>query len=163
MDNVDVDKTLTDWGKFALIGQACHNFATIKCHCCHVWWGPNVMKVAMTDSYIEFQQRVARIHDAQAPKRFFFKSKNSCTVNDQGHFVLRGAKRRRGVPWTGLFLVAVAFFGVKGAVMAQLGNDFYQKQVARLMPASALERAGAWTMQADPISRWVALRIKSLS
>ncbi|MEQ9694658.1 hypothetical protein [Shimia sp. SDUM112013] len=116
----------------------------------------------MTDSYDEFQARVARIYKNEGKKRGFLRKRYSQTLTRDGDFVIRGAARRRSFPWTGLLLVAVAFFGTKGAVMAKLGPDFYSQQVSRLTPASLLEEAGAWTMRPDPISRWVALQIKSL-
>ncbi|WP_282157163.1 hypothetical protein [Shimia thalassica] len=116
----------------------------------------------MTDSYTEFQARVARIYDGEKSKRSFFKKRTSQTLDRDGYFVIRGAARRRSFPWTGLLLVAVAFFGTKGAVMAKVGPDFYSQQVDRLAPASVIEEAGAWTMRPDPISRWVAMQIKSL-
>lgn len=116
----------------------------------------------MSDSYAEFQERVARIYQTQGAKPRLLKKRLSQTVNRDGYFVIRGAARRRSFPWTGLMLVALAFFGTKGAVMAKLGPDFYTQQMARLSPNSMIEEAGAWTMRPDPISRWVALQIRTL-
>ncbi|GAA6163228.1 hypothetical protein NBRC116590_09320 [Pelagimonas sp. KU-00592-HH] len=117
----------------------------------------------MSDSYEEFRDRVARIYDAKGNKKPMRASRSQISVDHDGYVVIRSARRGPQVPWTGILMLAVAFFGVKGAVMSRLGPDFYGAQAQRLEPASVLEQVGAWTMRPDPVSRWVAAQISSLS
>ncbi len=114
----------------------------------------------MSDSYSEFQDRVAHIYakHEKGPRL----RKVSRYVDRDGYVVIRGRAPRRSVPWAGLIMIAAAFFGVKGTMIATMGNDFYNSKVSKLEPANIVERAAAWTMQPDPLSRWIALQIKSL-
>ncbi|MCW8842518.1 MAG: hypothetical protein OQK00_03785 [Rhodobacteraceae bacterium] len=117
----------------------------------------------MTDSYNEFHARVARIYALKDEASKDGSSPASYGTTRDGHLVIRGARPGFRIPWTGILMVLVAVFMLKGAVMARLGPDFYKAQVGRLMPSTVLEQVGAWTMRPDPISSWVARQIKSLS
>ncbi|KIC10690.1 hypothetical protein RA19_09800 [Leisingera sp. ANG-M1] len=57
-----------------------------------------------------------------------------------------------------LFFVA-AFLLFKGFLMAALGFGSYDERVSTLAQGSAVERAGAFVMQADPASVFVAQKI----
>lgn len=118
----------------------------------------------MSDSYDDFQNRVARIYKKQ-DKRAFSRKNTRAVYNtgQDGYTVVRGAKFRKPFPWTGLILVLIAFFSVKGALIAQGGPDFFEKQIAGVGPANWVEKASAWTMRPDPFSAWVAKQIKSLN
>lgn len=118
----------------------------------------------MNDSYNEFQIRVARIYKKQGKSKL--SRKNSRAIYKQGqdgYTVIRGAAPRRSFPWTGLTLIFLAFFGIKGALMANIGPDIYHTHVSDLAPATLLEQFRTWTMRPDPISGWVARQINSLS
>ena len=118
----------------------------------------------MNESYNEFQERVARIYKKQGSRKL--SRKNSRAIYKQGqdgYTVIRGAAPRRSFPWLGLMLVVATFFGVKGAVMANIGPDFYKSQVNGLVPSTLLEQAHRWTMQPDPVSGWVAKQIRLFS
>lgn len=126
--------------------------------------GAELMKVVMTDSYGEFQNRVSRIYKKREKRSFFRKNTRAVyNVGQDGYTVIRGAKYRRSFPWTGLIFVLAAFFGVKGTIIAQVGPDFFNQQIAGVSSTNWVERAGAWTMQPDPVSDWVAKTINSLS
>ncbi len=112
----------------------------------------------MSESHAEFHERLAKIYRKEAKGR---RPRNRVAINRDGYVIVRGAGRRRGIPWSGLMMVAVAFFGIKGAVMAQYGPDFYSQHVARLDGGSVVEQAAAWTMRPDPVSRWVSVQIKT--
>ncbi|SHJ32767.1 hypothetical protein SAMN05444000_10786 [Shimia gijangensis] len=118
----------------------------------------------MTDSYDDFQNRVSRIYKKREKRSFFRKNTRAVySVNQDGYTVIRGAKYRKPIPWTGLIFVLAAFFGVKGTIISQVGPDIFQSQIANGESAGWVEKAGAWTMQPDPISDWVAKKIKSFS
>lgn len=114
----------------------------------------------MSDSYAEFQNRVSGIYRKETSKPQLRRV--SRTIDRDGYIVLRGRRPGINFPWTGLILLAAAFFGVKGATMATLGYDYYASSVGHMTPANLVERAGIWTIEPDPISRWVAVQIKSL-
>ncbi|WP_127114914.1 hypothetical protein [Shimia sediminis] len=117
----------------------------------------------MSDSYNEFQDRVARIYSAQGNKSLLRKNTRAVYVQGQdGYTVIRGREPRRPFPWSGLVLLLVAFFMVKGAIMANMGPEFYTREVAQLEPTTVLEHFRVWTMGADPVSSWVAQILKSL-
>ncbi|MEP2533332.1 hypothetical protein [Shimia sp.] len=113
----------------------------------------------MSESHAEFHERLAGIYRQEARGR---RPRKRVAINRDGYVIVRGAGRRRGIPWTGLTMVAVAFFGMKGAIMAQYGPDFYVQHVARLDGGTYVEQAAAWTMRPDPASRWIATQIRSL-
>ncbi|WP_197915737.1 hypothetical protein [Thiosulfatihalobacter marinus] len=113
----------------------------------------------MSESQAEFHDRLAKIYRKEARGR---RSRQRVVINRDGYVIVRGAGRRRGIPWTGLVMLAVAFFGLKGAIIAQFGPDFYSQRVARLDGGNVVEKAAAWTMQPDPVSRWVSVQIKTL-
>ena len=116
----------------------------------------------MTDSYNDFQARVARIYalNEQTSKRG--SRRVALTTTRDGHFVIRGARPGFRFPWTGFLFMVVSVFMLKGAVMARFGVADYTAQVASLEASTLLEQLGAWTMRPDPISTWIALQIQYL-
>ncbi|PSL19981.1 hypothetical protein [Shimia abyssi] len=113
----------------------------------------------MSESHAEFHDRLAKIYRKEAKGR---RPRQRIAVNRDGYVIVRGAGRQRSFPWMGLAMVAVAFFGIKGAMIASYGPEFYTQKVARLDGASKVEQVAAWTMRPDPMSRWVAVQIKAL-
>jgi len=82
-------------------------------------------------------------------------------VNENGLIVARPTVRRSGsrFPWKGVALTLIALFAFKGFLYAQLGAITYDERVAKLASGTAIEQAGAWGMQADPVTLWVASQI----
>ncbi|WP_243614469.1 hypothetical protein [Shimia aestuarii] len=117
----------------------------------------------MSDSYKDFQARVARIYDLNETATRDTSSRVSVHREPNGYVVIRGARPSMRIPWTGILMVLAAVFMLKGAVMARLGADFYKSEIGRLRPSTVLEQIGTWTMRPDPISSWVARQIKTLS
>ncbi|MFY0311191.1 hypothetical protein ACFMBG_14975 [Leisingera sp. D0M16] len=58
-----------------------------------------------------------------------------------------------------LIFFTAAFLLFKGFLMAALGFGSYDERVQTLAGGSGLERAGAFIMQADPVSVFVAQKI----
>lgn len=114
----------------------------------------------MSEIHAEFHERIARIHRRQETRGR--PARASVGIDREGYVIVRGAARRRGIPWSGLVMVAIAFFSLKGVMMSQLGPDFYLQNVTRLSTGTAAEKFAAWSMRPDPMSRWVALQIKTL-
>lgn len=117
----------------------------------------------MSDSYTEFQERVARVYKTQEKKSLFRKKSRAVYVQGQdGYTVIRGRAARRPLPWSGVALILIAFFMVKGAVMANVGPEFYAQDVAKLEQNTVLEEFRVWTMGPDPVSTWIAKILTSL-
>ena len=120
-------------------------------------------KSVMNDSYNEFQERVARVYKARGDKTQIRKNTRAVYVQGQdGYTVIHGRVARRSFPWSGLVLLLIAFFTVKGAIMANMGPEFYARDVAQLEPATVLETARVWTMGPDPVSNLIAQTLMSL-
>ncbi len=114
----------------------------------------------MSESYADFHERLARIYRKQEKTGRI--GRKSVAINRDGYVIVKGAGRRRNIPWTGLAMVAIAFFGVKGAVIAEFGPDFYSQNVARMAGGTTAERIASLPMKPDPVSRWVATQIKAI-
>ena len=59
-------------------------------------------------------------------------------------------------PWRAMATVLVVGFGFKAFLIAALGDATYLSRLGGLSHGHALERAGAWVMQPDPLSQMVA-------
>lgn len=71
------------------------------------------------------------------------------TVNSNGLIVARPRIYNPKFPAKGLLLTVVAMFVFKGFLFANLGSETFNLRVAELAAGSAVEKAGAWVMQAD--------------
>ncbi|WP_208348825.1 hypothetical protein [Pseudaestuariivita rosea] len=56
-------------------------------------------------------------------------------------------------------LLIVAFFVFKGLMLAHLGVADYENQIVLLQQGTSVEQAGAWAMQVDPLTQWLAAQI----
>ncbi|GAA6182586.1 MULTISPECIES: hypothetical protein [unclassified Shimia] len=113
----------------------------------------------MSESQAEFHDRLAQIYRKQAKTGRI--ARKSVSIDRNGYVIVRGAGRRRSIPWTGLLMVVTTFFLIKGAMMAQWGPDFSSVRVARLSSGTPIEQVAAWTMRPDPVSQWVATQVKT--
>lgn len=113
----------------------------------------------MSDSYAEFHDRLARIYRKQAKTGRV--ARESVLINRNGYMIVKGAGRRRRFPWAGLFTVVVSFFMMKGFMMSQFGPDFYSQDIVRLSGGSTVEKAAAWTIAPDPVSRWISTQLNT--
>ena len=73
----------------------------------------------------------------------------------------RRPRRRLGI-LAPLALVAAVIVGVKSAVHATIGQELYDQRVAALATGDAVEKAGAYVLQADPVTRAIADRLRQL-
>lgn len=112
----------------------------------------------MNDQYREFGMRVRRIDRAHRKLADGYVAK----LNDDGLLVAAPKRRFVRVPFAGLALVAVGIVVFKAIVLSQLGPQTYESRVAKLSAGSTVERVGAWMMQADPLTVWVADRFSAL-
>ncbi len=81
------------------------------------------------------------------------------TVGPDGLIIVKPRRRIR-FPWKGIVMVLLAFFAFKGFLHAELGDAIYAQRVAKLESGTAIERAGAWVMQADPLTQWISAQVR---
>ena len=71
-------------------------------------------------------------------------------------------RRMPSFPLRGLMVLLGAAFLFKAFLFAALGASVYEDRVALLSSGSIVEQGGAWVMQADPATIWVAAQINGL-
>ncbi len=108
----------------------------------------------------DFSHRLRRLNKK---RRKDLKKSRSAFVDSDGYVIVRGYEQRRGIPMLGLMLLAVGFFGLKGAMMAQLGDANYTQKIESLGESeSSVAVVGVWSMQPDPVSSFVADQLRGL-
>lgn len=113
---------------------------------------------AMADPRDEFSLRLRRLN---AKRKQSLKRTRSAFIDNDGYVIVRGYREKRGVPYTGLVFLMVGFFGLKGALMAQMGEATYAAKMEELRKAeSPAATVGVWTLQPDPVSNFVAIQLR---
>lgn len=106
----------------------------------------------MAQAHVPFDKRLKRIvrkHDRI--QKGYVK-----TVTSDGLIVARPRVYRPRFPLKGLVILIVAGFLFKGFLFASLGAGAYDERVISLSQGSVMEQAGAWVMQADPATLFIA-------
>jgi hypothetical protein len=116
------------------------------------WWG-----IVMSDPNLDdFHGRIARIERSRA-KGLGFEAAG--TLGRSRH--ARPAPRQRRLIAPVLFLILCGF-GLKGAIYHTVGAVAYEDRMQRLQAGQSVELVGAWLMQADPVTKFVADQIKAV-
>ena len=100
-----------------------------------------------------FYGRIARIERAHA-RGYGFEANG--TLGRSHYF--RPVRQRRPLLRV-LIFVLVCAFGMKGVILHNVGPQSYDARVARLAAGQEFDKLGAWLMQADPVTVWVADQI----
>lgn len=112
----------------------------------------------MVDSQIQFDRRVERLTKKhQAMSRGY-----SARMRPDGLIVVKPKRMRLAISPRGLFMFIGAFFLFKAFVLANLGAPTYQERVDSLSAGTPVEQAGAWVMQIDPASEFIASKLGPL-
>lgn len=82
------------------------------------------------------------------------------SVNHDGLIIAVRRRRKVRVPYAGLALVALGIIAIKALAVVQMGEEGYAARIEGLASGSQIERVGAWVMQADPLTQWVATQFK---
>lgn len=106
----------------------------------------------MTNAYQSFDKRLKKIGRNHAKLSQGYSSR----VGRDGLIVFRPHRRQGGFPIRGLLLLAVGLFCFKGFILAHLGEATYSSRVETLAAGSMVEQAGAFMMQPDPVSLFIA-------
>lgn len=73
----------------------------------------------------------------------------------------RKPARRRGLLGP-VVLVMMTVIAIKAAVLASIGPERYEERIAALRAGAAIEQAGAWVLQADPLTTFLAGRLRTV-
>lgn len=106
----------------------------------------------MVENQLLFNQRVQRLakkHDAMSRG---YKTR----MRKDGLIVMKPRRSRPGVSLRAIVLFIGALLMFKGFLLANLGPEGYSERVAKLSEGTPVERAGAWVMQPDPVSVFIA-------
>lgn len=109
----------------------------------------------MTDSRVEFSRRLQQLdrkHRALA-RGYVAQMRPDGLIVMQPRYV---------APRIQLRAVAMFFLGFvlfKAFLIADIGRTGYDERVSGLRLGTSVEQAGAWLMQADPVSIWAAQQI----
>ena len=112
------------------------------------------------DTHADFNKRLTSL------RRKHVKMANGYTtrVRGDGLIVVKPNRRvRRGFPLGKLLILALGFFVFKGFMFASLGDVTYNERVAKMGNGTTVEQAGAWMMQSDPITQFMAGFIEPLT
>lgn len=111
----------------------------------------------MSDRNIaDFYGRVAKIERARA-KGYGFEANGTL---GRSHYT-RPVRQRRPLLRV-LIFAFVCVFGLKGAILHNVGPESYEARVDRLQTGKEFDKLGAWLMQADPVTVWVAAQIAAV-
>lgn len=106
----------------------------------------------MGDAYqAQFEKRLRRIN-----KRHRKLARGYVTSVNHDGLIIAKPQRHARFPWKGVALIFVALFVFKGFLHAQLGAATFDDRVGKLANGTTVEKAGAWVMQADPVTLWVS-------
>ena len=106
----------------------------------------------------EFDRRMRRISRRHSKLSHGYVT----TVNSDGIVVAKPKRHGKGGTLRGLIILLFVMLLFKGFLHARLGPDAYQGRIDNLASGSAIEKAGAWTMTADPLTLWLSGHISSL-
>lgn len=106
----------------------------------------------------EFDRRMRRIHRRHSKLSHGYVT----SINDDGLVVAKPARRGRNATARAAVIVIALILVFKGVVLAQLGPQAYADRVAALKAGSGFDKAGAFIMQPDPITIWIADKAVSL-
>ena len=109
----------------------------------------------MVKNQIQFEERLrllSRKHNAMA--RGYVTR-----IQPDGLIVARPRRATVRISPRAIFLFLAAFIGFKAFLVANLGPQTYDDRLARLNDGTMVEKAGAFVMQADPLTMYVAQQI----
>jgi hypothetical protein len=110
----------------------------------------------MSEFTKEFDDRIARIARKHAGRRDGYVGQ----VNRDGLIVFRPRRRSLSVSPRGVALVVFAFIFFKALIMSHLGFALYHDRIETLRSGSLVEQAGAFVMQPDPATLWLADKMR---
>ena len=83
-------------------------------------------------------------------------------LRSDGLLIVKPKRRAASISGRSILLFAAAFIGFKGLALAHVGQVTYDARVAELATGTVLEQAGAFVMQSDPASEYVAHHLRTV-
>ncbi len=106
----------------------------------------------MSQSELSFDQRVRRL----SRKHRLMADGVVHRIGDDGLISAYPRRRAPRFPLRGVMILIAAAFLFKAFLLLSLGPITYGNRVALLQDGTLPEQAGAWVMQADPATVWLA-------
>ncbi|WP_170332807.1 hypothetical protein [Ruegeria arenilitoris] len=111
----------------------------------------------MTGKQLEFDQRVHRLNKKHAKLSRGYRA----TMRKDGLVVMKPQRVKSAVPLKALMGCFLGLFAFKVFLLTSLGASAYQYRVDSLAEGTSVEKAGAWVMQVDPVSKFLAAQVSS--
>lgn len=109
----------------------------------------------MAKQQIQFNERLHLLSQKhQAMARGY-----TTQMRPDGLIVAQPRRRQVRISGRAVFLFLLAFIGFKAFLVANLGLLTYEDRLGRLNAGTKIEQAGAFVMQADPLTMFVASKI----
>ena len=108
---------------------------------------------------VDFQTRIGSLERQHKKLARGYKTE----MRDDGLIVVKPKRGQRGFRLRGLVLLVAGFFVFKGFMLASLGEVTYDERVSKLGNGTTAEQAGAWVMQSDPFTTFLAGLIEPLT
>ncbi|MFK7753486.1 MAG: hypothetical protein AB8B51_13145 [Sedimentitalea sp.] len=83
----------------------------------------------------------------------------SARLRHDGLIITKPKRKASPISGRSVFLFLLAFIMFKGFVIASTGPITYSERVAQLQAGTVVEQAGAFVMQIEPVSEFVAMKI----
>ncbi len=112
----------------------------------------------MTGKQIEFDQRVTRLNKKHQKLNRGYRA----TMRSDGPVVMKPQRVRSAVPAKVLLLCLLGFFAFKAFLLSHLGPSAYETRVESLNQGTPVEQAGAWIMQADPVTALLSTQLNKV-
>jgi hypothetical protein len=109
----------------------------------------------MVNDQLQFNERLQLL----ARKHRAMSHGYSTYIQPDGLIVARPRRRAIRISGRAVIMFVLAFIGFKAFLIANLGMLTYEERVTRLQSGTVVERAGAFAMQPDPLSTFVALQV----
>ncbi|TMV07682.1 hypothetical protein FGK63_09445 [Ruegeria sediminis] len=106
----------------------------------------------MTGKQLEFDQRVHRLNKKHQKMSRGYRTQ----VRSDGLVVMKPYRVRSAIPTRVIVMALCAFFAFKAFLLSTIGATSYDERVQRLSNGTPVEKAGAWVMQAEPVSEFLA-------
>ena len=101
-------------------------------------------------SFEDRMRRLGKVHSRMYANGIVRK------VGKDGLISAHPRRRMPRFPLKGFAILVGAAFLYKATLLAWLGDTVYQERVATLAGGSVVEQAGAWLMQVDGATSWLA-------
>ncbi|MCB1363916.1 MAG: hypothetical protein KDK02_07330 [Rhodobacteraceae bacterium] len=112
----------------------------------------------MDQGQLQFNKRLRRLdRKHRAMQRGY-----ATYMRPDGLIVAKPQGSRPRLPVKAVVMCLAGLILFKGYLIAQLGTAVYGERVGQLESGTLVEQAGAWVMQIDPASDWVAGHLRQI-